>query len=656
MAINKIKTDVYKPASLADYFKPPEGFIGSFGWVCGYSADIDFINLAAELFTESSKSSRMQRGLTSLVLLLDKGNPQLSPVEVPGVIHPGRDPQKKQPFYLLHAKVALLLFLGKESSKKWQIRLLVSTGNWTTDTLSANLDLICSLDFNYNDLKVPDVENKQIRADIVEAWSFMKEIRHYFRYTILTSKVDSDTFLQFNFFEKLLEGIPKPKECIPRFFDNRTKSLLEQIPSLLKKNNQALSRNYLAIGSGFFQSAERSKKIPSVIDEIEKELISAGVLTKTHVKDIYVNTNSCQAVASCVEGLREKNWGIRAASDPMYKNRLLHAKFLFSANERVDSNNCSSPWIYLGSGNLTKAGFTSKCSPQGGNLEAGILLFPGQLYWELKKNIPPSECVECILPLQWTNTVDDQNEKLNIGDQFEERGEDYICPPVEWFEYKIENGTGLLYPSLENEEKYEVLGIDRLVCNRAGDGPWIWNAEPPSMVEVKWQKDQSLFVPVVDIFGRIAAKQLDITNIEEAWWQLESYPNSDWEDDFEPEEFDPINMNGTLRNTQLNRNSADYPIRKMMELVENISQKQTLIEADKWKFWCNRLEQSLIQTRQSEIYKVFREMNINPLSPLWKKPFRPLFAEDQTTQEGKYYEKVLNHIEMELELNNLNPL
>lgn len=53
--------------------------------------------------------------------------------------------------------------------------------------------------------------------------------------------------------------------------------------------------------------------------------------------------------------------------------RSLHAKFIFSANwAKKKSNKCSSPWVYLGSGNLTKPGFMNKAGSVG-NLEAGVV-------------------------------------------------------------------------------------------------------------------------------------------------------------------------------------------------------------------------------------------------------------------------------------------
>ncbi|MBC7390923.1 MAG: hypothetical protein H7329_17075 [Opitutaceae bacterium] len=93
-----------------------------------------------------------------------------------------------------------------------------------------------------------------------------------------------------------------------------------------------------------------------------------------------------------------------------------------------------------------------------------------------------------------------------------------------------------------------------------------------------------------------------------------------------------------------------------MELVEKIADKQTGIAQRDWKIWCNRLEQCLFQTRDSKVYELFNEMNLNPLSPLRQEPFRPEYAKDNSTGEGRYYEMVLDKIEKSLNLSTLKNL
>jgi hypothetical protein len=45
------RTPKTKGVSLLQHFDPPAGYVGGFGRVCGYSADADFLDMAAERFT-----------------------------------------------------------------------------------------------------------------------------------------------------------------------------------------------------------------------------------------------------------------------------------------------------------------------------------------------------------------------------------------------------------------------------------------------------------------------------------------------------------------------------------------------------------------------------------------------------------------------------
>ena len=127
--------------SLDSTFAPPPGMRGSFGWLCGFSASAQGLDTLAERFTGWSTAQRAQEGRGWLAAILDPGQARISPVDAPGVLHlPVRDPGV---YRLLHAKVALL---GFEADGRSLERLVVSTGNWTRQTLEDSLDLGWVLD------------------------------------------------------------------------------------------------------------------------------------------------------------------------------------------------------------------------------------------------------------------------------------------------------------------------------------------------------------------------------------------------------------------------------------------------------------------------------------------------------------------------------
>jgi hypothetical protein len=650
--------------SLLQYFNPPEDSIGSFAMLCGYSATPDFLNLALDRFTGKTKNQRAHDGVVNMFLMLDKGNPQISMSSVPGLYHSGRQSNNTQPFRLLHAKVALLLFKNKDDNTKWTLRLLVSTGNWTSETLTDSLDLISSQSISYQDYKSSEENPRQSRADIIAAWDFFKWLNDYFPDTILKSVSTTRNSEEYSRFIGVLESLAKPRGVKPRFFDNRYSSLLRQLPELIDEGKTKVKRNYVALGSGFYQSPGDDKKIPSVLVNILDTLTRGGLLTKNPTKSIIVNPDACQAIANTSEVLQEEDWIIQPASDPLNKNRALHAKFIFSANMTGDSNNCSSPWLYLGSGNLTSAGFTHKISVESGNLEAGIMITPRRLFWELNKNVNQHECVEYLLPISLEYDAEESYQSVDellAGDDFDtESDSDFVAPPVSWFEWiEKENGFCLM-PEKETEIRYRLLSLDKNVCQRDDEGNWIWNDAQPTEVMVRWGDKYEAMVPVIDSFGRVAGKELAPLNLEEAWWLLEGYPNPTWDEDPEDEENlidnEIFNSGVDTSSSSVVRRTQSYPLRQMMEFVEKIAMKNTLIAQQDWKVWCNRLEQSIIQTKDDNIYNVFRQMNINPISVLRKSAFRPAYAEDNSTLDGECYEEMLNNVELTLSLKNLKNL
>jgi hypothetical protein len=82
----------------------------------------------------------------------------------------------------------------------------------------------------------------------------------------------------------------------------------------------------------------------------------------------------------------------------------------------------------------------------------------------------------------------------------------------------------------------------------------------------------------------------------------------------------------------------------MMTLVEDIAAKQASVVQADWSTWCNRLEQVLIQSKDSPVVKAFQTIGLNPLYPLLQPVFRPAFASTANTAEGARYEAALHRV------------
>jgi hypothetical protein len=160
---------------------------------------------------------------------------------------------------------------------------------------------------------------------------------------------------------------------------------------------------------------------------------------------------------------------------------------------------------------------------------------------------------------------------------------------------------------------------------------------------------------VLDEFGRFAATALPHLEIEEAWGQLDNFPLPPDEEELCPngdaEPVDPVAQQA-IGGPFIPR----YPVRQMMELVENIAAKQVSVSQTDWTMWCTRLEQCLSQAAGNIVLEEFVRLQLNPLSPLWHPPFRPDFAQSADTPEGFRYEAALKRVETAWYVDNFSPI
>jgi len=646
--------------SLAQLFDAPKGYVGRFGWLCGYAADALFLDDAIERFTRLTNSQRAHQGRISLAAFLDPGNPPVSLLDAPGVAHLPIIDVANKPFRLLHAKVALLGFRNQVNHSQWQLRLLVSTGNWTRQTLEESLDLIWRIDISNESLNDLTAGIKQDCADIKAAWNLMEWVQERFDTRLLDSTHGrlSETMNTLQKVRQWIDACSKKAQGSPRIFDNRSKSLLSQLPRKIKACGE-VKRNYLAMGSGFYEAPEEQGSAPKVAVAIVESLGKEGLLTTKPEVDIYVNPMACQAVATSLQPLHDRGITVRPAAIPPCvfgegAQRSLHAKFLFSANYRGNSNACNSAWIYLGSGNLTHPGFANKMDTSKGNLEAGVVFAPNSLCWQKNKTSPEHQVVTNLLPIQWDEKVDVATPP-SAGSGMEQRDAIYVKPPVAWLEWHKADGVCELRIGDDSNANVDVLDSAGNACRKTQSG-FEWGEEAqPRQVCIRWQANGQTcdsLIPVVDQYGRIAATELPSIDIDEAWWQLADFPLASYDDSGEDRDGGADESEDKVNKKGRSEPIASYPIRQMMELLESIAAKQTEIDEIDWALWCNRLEQTLGQAGDSVPVKYFRdELKLNPLSPLYHHSFRPSFAENNDSEPGKLYDETLGRIEVNWKVN-----
>ncbi|MFC0180229.1 hypothetical protein [Thorsellia kenyensis] len=584
---------------------------------------------------------------------------------MPGVMHfPFKDTTPA--FNLMHAKVALLSFKNESG---WVVRLIVSTGNWTNQTLEESLDLFWKIDVSQADLKTQDSEKLQALADVKAAWDFMRELKTHYNIEIINHLEKSNLKPSIEEFEQWLEYISTKAKGKPRFIDNRRKSFFEQLSPKLIQLNLDSKKNYIALGSGFFEGITDENFTESVPCKIVKQLCDEGLLTQNPTKELYINPNNCQFIAHKKDEILEHNYEIF----PAYINteifgenisKSLHAKFIFSASVKDRGAKYSNGWVYIGSGNLTNKGFMNSAKTNRGNLEAGVIFATGDMLGEVQKGKVHLPYIDSLLPIHLLkNTPDITDLPLKEGEPFDEKSNPvYVASSLTHLIWNKEQIPSRLL-ACEAEQGYldnfTVYRPNGLECMRCENG-YIWEGEQPTTVWISWQKDRvemKANIPIIDDSGRVAGTSLKDLTIEEAELQLLSFPHflandtfkyadnekeaKDDNDSFDGEE----DSSNYPSNIAIFSKQSNYHIRKIMSLIESIAIQQTRISAYNWDVWCARLEQTLKQMSTSECVDFFiNKMKINPLTALYRDEFKPDFLNYNEAKNTKY-EEMLERIQ-----------
>ncbi len=654
--------------SLAQHFEAPKDYNAAFGWLCGYSADAAFLDDALERITRLTAARRAYEGRPWLAVMLDHRHRQIGFKDAPGVVHlPIGDPETRG-FRLLHAKLALLGFRHTEDPGRWLLRLVVSTGNWTRQTLEQSLDLAWCIDLESTDLADGGQAAELGCADLAAAWDLLEWIGKRFDQTLLSAQAEGYPAHQDR--RDMQDWLARCKQVagsgLPRFFDNRREALLDQLVSRVQTHAGEVRRNYLAMGSGFYEPPVADGTLPGVPFAIRARLQEAGLLTASAGVELFVNPLGCQGVAAAIPAITRAGITVRPARPPVglygpNAARTLHAKFLFSANERDGAEDCSSPWVYLGSGNLTNAGFTEPAALASGNLEAGVVFAPGPIPWRAGDRDPGRPAVETLLPVQWETKFTSAGDAV-AGEGPLEREDEYLAAPIAWVTWQAREAGGALVANEPVADGCDVLGLDGEPCAQEGDA-FLWSDPRPRQVTVRWcPADGSIRrvqVPVIDELGRICATALPALDLDGARSQLAAFPYppdpdiGDTDGSTPGDEEDSGNGRSDQGQGTGQAQVGTYPIRQMMALIEDIARRQTDVHEQDWTAWCTRLEQTLLQAASAPEVQCFAELGLNPLSPLRARPFRPAYAETADGAPGQQYEALLERIGQAWKVNDL---
>lgn len=600
--------------SLLSCFTPPQGYEGDFGWVCGFTANAGVLEEMASRFTRGARRRR-----ASLALFLHPPE-QLLPL-IHAVAVPFRRPAMPWRFSLLHAKVALLHYKGKNGAV---LRLIVSTGNWTHDPLGTSLDLFWIAEW-HEDAPRADAGNRQAASDIRAAAAMFEWIRTFFDTSALEVDVvggGAEAGLRAALARLPSRGLPRA-----RFVDNRKDALQPQvIEAVLQLPGR---RGRLVMGSGYFETGENAEL--GVLSTFVEELRDKGLATRSCQVDVVLNWDSCQGLAAQASAIRDMGWSLRPPLSREMPGAKLHAKFIFGAGGSVS---CTNPWCYIGSGNLSRIGFT-RSAGNGGNLEAGVVFSPEDLCWSPKGENSLSKR----LPVDLNNVIDPVI--LEDGEPFEPHGPPAAVPPVAFLVWR----DGML--RLPDDA-----GIFPELTVRVASGSWeplpLEMPDPPvsafigpMMAEVPVLTDQGFMLPPAGP-----------KRVEDVLHELLSFPQAPGND---PDWSAPGDIEGELDGAVPLAESGEYPLRRMMRLITRLTEHQTGVELAEWERWINLLSDSLtaLTEPESEMLEAVRSYGVDLLDALLHPDFRPAALSSADLQR---LETTVSAIRAKWKLTGLEPL
>ena len=637
--------------TLSDLFSPPDDELQGIGGIlCGFSADMEFLNHALMRFTRATAASRMARGSVDWTLMLDPPHAMLPVENIPGLIQlrPNERSQRKPAFDCLHAKVALLAFGTARMGDPSTYRLIISTGNWTVASARTMIEMVWYLDIDLNAKSEAEILESEITADLNELWA----VAHFFKSLLSVYQSGAELTVRAQYLiEHAIKSARTPDNhlklrflsSLPTDLASKSEALLDQIVNRL--DGVVADCNYLVCGSGFFEQANGTDNTPAVLSAISKKLVEKSITTKVPQKLVIANPNLKDQLITSFNANTLKDWTLHKPNDPSTgekANRLFnHSKFLFLAKSRNESFSGGGT-IYLGSGNLSQLGFTEALPI--GNIEAGVLLECREVdsVSKLKRSIP--------LGRAYANVLIEENEF--VDDEEAQRLDRVSLKPspvlvftsslgitaVEGFLMRVVWDHSIAFTG--NLEVIQGSGERSILPNHEETFLFV-NGELPRFIEIEWEGTTAK-IPCLDSTGAFRRQSIAHANFGSWLDQLLGFPAT-WTDPASDDEDRPEDDEASLNAATSavygeSIHSREFPAHTAMMLVEAIAQQNERIAEDQAADWLFYLRQMLIENKPSEKIKQWNALGVNFFEVLKSRegfapPWLNLAAYDQLIDE-----------------------
>lgn len=619
----------HRALSLDALFAPPTGWHGTNAVLCAMSADRATLDQILERFTQQTASQRRLQGQLRAVLMLDAAQPLVPPLAVPGLFHvpPPLPEDWLRRTALLHAKVALMAYAREPYGRPGLFRVVVSTGNWTTESLSAagSIDMAWSVQSGLRS-EGESHWDPQGWADCRAGREFLERLlRQLYAF-------DLDAFLSagagdswFATWKRVLDPAARLRS---RFIHSLDRPLFGQIQERFPSKGFST----LVAGSGFYEQESRGgDKQPTVLSRLEE-------LGRPRTRYLVVNPSQAGAVEAwaraAADGPRVGKWVLCVPTDPLVKRgagrAMLHAKFVAGVHgeRRVTA-------LYLGSGNLSKMGLLSHAAldpsttgrrrRNAGHVEAGVVLTHPETLDDVWRGLA---CGDCYSPTK--------DGPLQPGES-EPPLTPLMPPPVIVARVAGDRLDLEWHPSEQCDIEARAAPTDGWTAVPFRQSiPLKSGQPPPSSIQVRRSGDSEAFeVPVIAVDGsycRQALARLSANDVMEALFDFPAPPSITDED-----EGDGVAPDSGGRGTPSNvTGAASYPLRTLMTLVEGIADRGAEVSREQFPIWLCHLRTLLVDQLQTEAKQSFRSLGINPFPVLREPPFLVSWLADDEPARRRY--------------------
>lgn len=584
----------HKHHHLDALFTPPTNKVGTHMLICGLSADTETLERIVTAFTGESTVERGAAGLLRAVLMLDASAPMLGPRAVPGMLQlaPCQIVQWQAQTSLMHAKVALLGFADEKFTDPDTFRLIVSTGNWTRESWGngTQIDLFWSTDHAINTMST----DAQGRSDVTAALRFFDRLMPAL-YPRSTEYLVAGRLA--------MDWLPAWKRLLPQrrnsaaahFIDSLDQPLADQIESAFPVDGVST----LVAGSGFWEQettgAADQPKVLARLDQLsvrgKRYLVSNPSQAGALARWVHANPRTAQTG-------KIGNWTLCMPADPFQSRdgvgrTRLHGKYIAGLSRVAQTRNDQGTmtFLYLGSGNLSRAGVLSKArlgnagaSKRGaGNVETGVLVTGAHQVVNVWRALACGEAMSA-----------DEIASMETGD-----GEPILVPrpPPPVLFARVAGGSLQLLQSNDTPVDLQVRldATGGWIDVVAGDEVTLADTQPPPAIWVRaplpeHQEHAEVHeVPVLTEEGILCRQAPNQLSVDDALDALASFPTP-------PRNLpDPDTPLPQGRRPAASLTARRYPLKFLAALIEVIAHRNSLVKKEQCPVWLSQLRFMLLE-------------------------------------------------------------